>query len=326
VNGSAQLRVDCSVGIMAYNEEANITYAINAILDDQPKTAAIAEVIVVASGCTDRTTEIVASLARDNPRVRLLVQERRAGKASAINLFISSARSPILLMVNGDNIVRPGTIDALVEPFDDPTVGMVGGRPIPVNDETTFLGYAVHLQWRLHDQVARVTPKLGEIIAFRNIVPFIPSETAVDELSMQAVFSALGLRLVYEPNAVVYTRGPTTYGDFLRQRRRIFAGHLQVAKQQGYTASTMSTTRVGRALLRSEARSLAAPFWVAGAISLELFARLLGYYDVARRRSHHIWSVVATTKTDIAGAAGQRDVIDLREAAPARVQVSDSWG
>jgi len=38
---------------------------------------------------------------------------------------------------------------------------------------------------------------------------------------------------------------------------------------------------------------------MAGAITLEAAARVLGHYDVTRRRSHHIWTAITTTKDDI---------------------------
>jgi biofilm PGA synthesis N-glycosyltransferase PgaC len=160
----------------------------------------------------------------------------------------------------------------------------------------------------LHDHVSRKKPKLGEIVAFRNIIPFIPTESAVDELSIQAVVTAIGLRLVYEPSAVVYNRGPETVRDFINQRRRIFAGHLLVAKQQGYTASTMNVARIIRALVRSESRNVVrAPLWAAGTVTLEATARCLGYYDVLRRRPHHVWSVVQTTKKDLTIVPGGQE-------------------
>jgi poly-beta-1,6-N-acetyl-D-glucosamine synthase len=294
----------CSVGIMAYNEEANIAEAIGTILGQEVASHHIAELIVVASGCEDRTGAIVADIARDDARVRLIEQQRREGKASAINLFISAARSPVLLMVSADVLVKEGTIDALLRHFEDPSVGMVGGHPIPVNGETTFLGHAVNLQWRLHDRIARQTPKLGEIVAFRNVVPGIPLDSAVDEISIQALITQLGYTLAYEPEAIVYNRGPTTVGDFLRQRRRIYAGHLRVRDQQGYSASTMSSTRVLRALWGSGSwatpRALA---WSVGTVGLEITARGLGHYDWVRRRPQHVWDVSATTKHHIAEGA-----------------------
>jgi biofilm PGA synthesis N-glycosyltransferase PgaC len=294
----------CSVGIMAYNEEANIADAIGTILGQELTSGHIAELIVVASGCEDGTAAIVADIARDDPRVRLLEQQHREGKASAINLFISAAQSPVLLMVSADVLVKEGTLDALLRHFEDPAVGMVGGHPIPVNRETTFLGHAVHLQWRLHDRIARHSPKLGEIVAFRNVVPSIPLDTAVDEISIQALITQLGYQLAYEPQAIVYNRGPTTLNDFLRQRRRIYAGHLRIREQQRYSASTMSPSRVARALWGSG--SFATPralVWSMGTMGLEVAARGLGHYDVARHRPQHVWDVSPTTKRHIAEGA-----------------------
>jgi hypothetical protein len=202
-------------------------------------------------------------------------------------------------------MVEDGAFDALLRHFEDPAVGMVGGHPVPVNGSGTFLGHAVHLQWRLHDRIARESPKLGEIVAFRNVVPSIPLDTAVDELSIQALITQLGYRLVYEPRAVVYNRGPATVQDFLRQRRRIYAGHLRIREQQAYSAPTMSAWRAGRALLESESFSTPrAALWSAGTVGLEATARALGLYDIVRgRRSHHVWEMCDTTKQPIRDAA-----------------------
>lgn len=301
---------DCSVGIMAYNEEHNIADAIGSILEQRLSAGRIAELIVVASGCEDRTCAIVARLADRDPRIRLVEQPRREGKASAINMFIGAARSPLLVMASADIVLAGEALDAMLGHFADPAVGMVGGRPTPVNGEDTFLGHAVHLQWRLHHQIARRSPKLGEIVAFRNVVPSIPLDTAVDELSIQALITQLGYELVYEPRAVIYNRGPATVPDFLRQRRRIYAGHLRVRERQGYSASTMSAWRVVAALASSGAfatpRGLA---WTLATVGLESAARALGAYDVLRGRSAHVWEMCDTTKQHVAAAmAGQHSV------------------
>ena len=303
-SGADPSSLACGVGIMAYNEAANIGHAIEAILSQQLTHGKIEELIVVASGCTDATPEIVAEFARRDPRVRLLIQERREGKASAINLWIGAARAPILLLVSGDVLFGDSSLDMLLRHFRDPEVGMVGAHPIPVNDEGSFLGYSVHLLWRLHDIVARETPKLGESIAFRNVIPSIPIDTAVDEISIQAIISQLGYKLIYEPRAIVYNRGPTTVSDFLKQRRRIHAGHLSWREQHGYSAATMSVWRVGRALVSAHPftgpRALA---WTVGAVGLEAYGRALGTSDFLRRKPHHVWQMAPTTKSQIADVA-----------------------
>lgn len=298
---SAQPALECSVGVMAYNEEGNIAYALDSILRQRMTARRIAEVIVVASGCEDRTVEIVSAIASGEQRVRLIEQARREGKASAVNLFISAATSPVLVLVSADVLVEAGSFEYLLGHFADPLVGMAGGRPVPVNDSETLVGHTVRLQWHLHDRIARQSPKLGELVAFRNVVPSIPLDTAVDELSIQALVTQLGYRLVYEPRAVVYNRGPATVQDFLRQRRRIYAGHLRIRDQQAYVASTMSAWRAGRLLLDSEfVTTPRAALRSAGAAGLEAVARVLGHYDVARgRRSHVVWEMCDTTKQPI---------------------------
>lgn len=293
--------LECSVGVMAYNEEGNIADALRSMLSQQMSGARVTEVIVVASGCTDRTVDIVTELAVTEPRVRLIEQPRREGKASAINLFIEAATAPVLLLVSADVIVEEGAFGYLLRHFAEPAVGMVGGHPVPVNGSSTFLGHTVHLQWHLHDVIAREMPKLGEAIAFRNVVPSIPLDTAVDELNIQALVTQLGYRLVYEPRAVIYNRGPSTVADFLRQRRRIYAGHLRTRDQQAYEASTMSAWRAGRALLGSPfVTTPQGALWSVGAIGLEAAARVLGRYDVLQPdRTHAVWKMSTTTKQHI---------------------------
>ncbi len=289
----------CSVGIMAYNEEANISHTIHAVLDQQGPSMRIEEIIVVASGCTDRTTQIVTEIALKEPRVRLCIQEKREGKASAINLFLKQAVSPVAVLIGADVLPETSALEYLCAPFRDPKIGMVGGCPVPVNDPATFMGHAVHLLWRLHDQLARIHPKLGEVIAFRNAISGIPSDSPVDEISIQALIAQLGYKVIYEPACIVHNKGPLTIRDFLKQRRRIYAGHLKVRDQQNYAASTMKIGPIIRQLIAGRHFALGTPrriMWTLGTIFLEMMARLQGYYDYLLKREHHIWQRVDSTK------------------------------
>ncbi|MGH2493218.1 MAG: glycosyltransferase [Ktedonobacteraceae bacterium] len=291
--------VGCSIGIMAHNEEANIARAIHAVLEQQSPSLRIEEVIVVASGCTDRTISIVTDIALQEPRVRLFIQEKREGKASAINLFLKQATSPVVVLIGADVLPAASALEYLCVPLKDPKIGMVGGRPVPVNDPATFMGYAAHLLWRLHDRLARIHPKLGEVIAFRNVIAGIPNDSAVDEISIQALISQLGYQLIYEPACIVYNKGPLSIRDFLRQRRRIYAGHMQARDQQNYQAATMNARLIARQLIACRDFTMSSPrriLWTSGTVILEGYARLQGYSDYRRRRDHHIWQMVDTTK------------------------------
>ncbi|HEU0002837.1 MAG TPA: glycosyltransferase [Ktedonobacteraceae bacterium] len=293
-------RLFYSVGVMAYNEEMNIRRTLHAVLEQESLRTRVAEVIVVASGCTDKTVTIVREIMQSDTRVQLIVQEQREGKASAINLFLRRASSPVLALVGADIIPEKDALERLCARFEDETVGMVGARPVPVNDQDTFTGHAAHLLWRLHDTLARRSPKLGEVVAFRNVVSSIPTDTAVDELSLQAIIARRGLRMVYVPEAVVYNKGPMTIRDFLKQRRRIYAGHLRIRSQEKYEAPTMNAGAVLRALADNAPDFAGSPrqvAWTIGTVALEVLARAQGGYDVKRHRSHHVWQAVTSTKT-----------------------------
>jgi len=300
---------------MAYNEEANIAHTLQAILEQQGPSMCIEEVIVVASGCTDRTVPIVAEIASQEPRVRLCVQKKREGKASAINLFLKLATSQFAILIGADVIPEVGAVESLCKPFKDPMIGMVGGRPVPVNDPATFMGHAVHLLWRLHDRVARISPKLGEVIAFRNVISGIPGSSAVDEISIQALISQLGYQLIYEPECVIYNKGPLTIRDFLKQRRRIYAGHLKVLAQQNYQASTMKIGPIARQLIACRDFTMSSPrqvLWTLLTVLLEAFARVQGHYDFWRKREHHIWQMVDSTKNLEAGEHKMRRICNAQ--------------
>lgn len=292
-------RISYSVGVMAYNEEANIRRTLLAILQQNSEKTYLTEIIVVASGCTDATVSIVEELMKTEPLLKLIVQERREGKASAINLFLQQAHSPVLVIVGADVIPEKDALEKLCRHFTVATIGMVGARPVPVNDQHTFVGHAVHTLWRLHDRMARRRPKLGEVVAFRNVIQRIPIDTAVDEISIEAMIAKQGLGLVYEPSAIVYNKGPMTMRDFLQQRRRIHAGHLKVQTQEHYRASTMQIRPIVQELLACSPYVFGTPkqvLWTLGTIAMEGIARGQGQYDVWCKRSHYVWQAVASTK------------------------------
>jgi len=288
--------ITCSMGIMAYNEEANIGRTLEALVSQRTARVTLTEIVVVASGCTDRTESIVQDWATGDQRIRLLSQPRREGKASAINQFLSQAREEIVVLCGADLLPAADAIEELVAPFADPAVGMTTGRPAPVNDPGTFMGFAAHLLWDLHHQINLRSFKAGEMIAFRKIFQRIPYRTSVDEASIEPVVRGQGYEARYVPTAVVYNKGPLTVDDFLRQRRRVFAGHLAVRHTLRYSVSTMSGWKILRILTQNlDWRPL--PFlWTWGVAALEAYGRFLGSRDYRKGRDHSVWEIAKTTK------------------------------
>ena len=287
-----------AVGIPAFNEAATVARAARALLGQRGPHLREVAVVVVASGCTDDTVGEAERAVADDPRGRVLVQERREGKASAIAAFLDAvAGADVYVIAGADGVVEDGALEALVARFDDPSVGMTGGRPVPVNDPRTLMGRVVRLLWEMHHHVAMRSAKLGELVAFRRAFDAMPRDTAVDEAAIEALILARGLRLSYVPEARVRMKGPTTVREFLRQRRRIHAGHLRLKRASGHAASTMSVRAILRAALAATPRSPRGIVDLAAAGVLEATARALGAWDATLgRRDHTVWERIPSTK------------------------------
>lgn len=288
--------INCSMGIMAYNEEANIGRLLEAVITQKFQEVALTEIVVVASGCTDNTEAVVLEWAKRDSRIRLISQEKRMGKASAINDYLPKAQERILVLCSADLLPEPEAIERLVAPFADPEVGMTSSRPVPVNDASQFMGYAAHMLWDLHHAVNMKSFKAGEMIAIRKIFERIPYHTAVDEASMEPVIRGQGYQAKYVPTAIVYNKGPETLADFLRQRRRIYAGHLAVRDTLGYNVSTMSGMKILTTLLQNLDWRPKQFAWTWSIVGLEVYGRVLGLRDYKKRRNHAVWEMATTTK------------------------------
>ncbi len=287
----------CSIGVFAYNEEKNIGKLLDALLNQNLKNVEIQEILVVSSACSDNTDNIVRSYANKSPLIRLISEKKRNGKSASINHFISDSITDILVIESADTIPHQDTIEKLVSPFRDNQVGMTGGRPIPENSDKTFIGYAVNLLWRLHHKMALMSPKLGEMVAFRKLFKGIPSESAVDEASIEALIKENGLLIKYIPDATIYNKGPENITDFIKQRRRIETGHLWLKTNQNHKVSSQSGIILINLAISELIENPVNMFKLLGVILLEIWCRLLGKYDFyIKRKNPFVWDIAKSTK------------------------------
>lgn len=298
--------IRCSVGITAHNEEANIGQLLEAMIHQRLREVEITEIIVVASGCTDRTEDIVREYMQRDPRIKLIVQPRREGKTSAINLFLKEAKEDICVLESGDTCPREDSVENLVRMFRDPSVGMTGAQKVAVNTPDHIVGYLSHLRLRLEHHLCMEIPRLGEMIAFRKVFDQIPPDVAMDEAFVEALVVRRGLQVRYAPDAIVYNMGPTTVSDFIRQRRRNYAGHLYLKAKYGYRVASLDSGRVLRIALEEAWGAIRLLYTLAALALIEGISRLLGAYDYYIKKERHVvWDMAWTTKK-----------VDLRKAPP----------
>lgn len=290
-------KLRCSIGVTAHNEEENIGQCLRALQNQLLREVEISEIIVVASGCTDRTHEIVEEIAATDPRINLIVQEERLGKTSAINLFLAQAKEEICVLESGDTLANEVAVEHLVRMFHDPKVGMTGAQKVPVNTPDHITEYLSFLRLKMEHELCLEIPRLGEMIAFRKVFDAIPPDVAMDEAFVEAIVVQRNMEVRYAPDAVVYNMGPKTIPDFIKQRRRNHAGHLHLKRRYGYKVSSLNSRVVLRVGLQQAFGALRL-IWVLGLLALvEGWARLLGSYDYyLRGRKHEVWDIAWSTK------------------------------
>jgi glycosyltransferase involved in cell wall biosynthesis len=286
-----------SVGVCAHNEEKNIRQSLSSISSQSLKDFKLEEILVVSSGSTDLTDTIVKEYISRDPRVRLIVQEKREGKSSAVNLFMEEAKGNILVLVNADNQLKDMALSRLLAPLMNEKVGIVGGHPVPVNTGKTMVGFAVRMLWDMHHRLSLASPKTGELIAFRNLGIKIPPGTNTDEDWIRMEIERRGYTTAYAPGAIVLNRGPENLKEFMVQRTRVNIGEKYMKKRYGFMVPTWQVRSLIPAIsgfLRDNRGHVPK---VLGAVSLEFMARIYATVYVSMNRpDQYVWKVVDSTK------------------------------
>jgi glycosyltransferase involved in cell wall biosynthesis len=256
------------------------------------------ELIVVSSGSTDGTDEIVRAHAARHEKVALVAEPERRGKAAAVNEALARVSGDIILLIDADCLPGEGCLAALLACFDENAVGGAGSRNTVTNASAGMVARAADAMWELHHLVCLRQPVLGgDIVAFRKVVDALPPGTVNDDYAIEALLRSQGYRIAYAPGASVRMRAPETVSDFLKQRRRIHAGY-RAETRRGLVKPTQDIRLAARAVLslaRGEPARLPA---LALLLALEAAARLSVLADALRGRSGYYtaWDPARSTK------------------------------
>lgn len=289
--------VSATVGVCAYNEAGNIERCIRSIYD-QVIGADLDSVLVVSSGSTDGTDDIITGLMGSFPTLKLIRQEKREGKNSAVNLLLENNRSDILIMLNADTILLgEDSLSHLIAPFDDPNVGIVGGRPITTNDTSTTAGFASNMLWVLHHHISLISPKIGELIAFRKVDIRLPTDYQSDEDLIKTGLEKMGFIAAYAPEACVLIKGPETVEDLMKQRIRVNVGQMYMKKDHDYVSPSWKLSLIINAVINALGELGPHPILLLRSVLLEMRARNAAKRHVANGgKDDNIWETVESTK------------------------------
>jgi cellulose synthase/poly-beta-1,6-N-acetylglucosamine synthase-like glycosyltransferase len=215
-----------SVAIAVHNEAANIADRIADVFAQETSGAVIREVLVGSDGSTDCTDEIVAGLARAEPRLRLLSLPR-GGTTPAQHAMFEAATGEIVLLTDAETRFAPDCLAALVEVFRDHRVGCATGRLEWYGEDATATSRNEGAYWvyerrvrALESRAGFLTAGTGAILAVRrSCYRPVTSTTGMDHLLPLFVLEQGGL-VVFVADAVATDRPITGLREQFRNRAR----------------------------------------------------------------------------------------------------------
>lgn len=199
------------------------------------------EIIPINDHSTDKTKYIIDEYAKEYNFIRPIHRNNGSrGKTHSLNEALQISSGDVILVYDADYMPPKGQIRDLVMSFNDPEVGAVMGRVIPINTGANLLtklldmeragGYQVDQQARYN--MGLMAQYGGTVGGFRKklvveLGGFDPKILAEDtELTFRLYLN--GYKVVYANRAECYEEAPEDWDVRARQIRRWSRGHNQV--------------------------------------------------------------------------------------------------
>lgn len=118
-----------TVIIAGYNEAETIAATLESVYGSYPRL----EIVVVDDGSEDGMADVARAFARGKPGIKVLGRPRRGGKSSALNYALNFASAEIVVCIDADSSLGDNALWEIVQPFEDPQVGIVSTSILPRN-------------------------------------------------------------------------------------------------------------------------------------------------------------------------------------------------
>jgi len=277
-----------SIIITAFREP-KIGRAIEAFLNQKIKGKS--ELIVSAP---DKETQ---DIVKKYKTVKLF-KDPGKGKAYALNLLFKKVKGEIIILTDGDVYVGDNSVNELLKEFENPEVGCVAARPVPVEDRKSKYGYWANF---LFDSAHRLRQNLikegkfiqssGYLYAIRNgIVKEVPLDTA-DDAVIPHFISNKGYKSAYAEKAFVFVKNVGNWKDWISQKVRCARAHenldTYVDIKKSPRTKTFGNESKGIFYLLSYPKNLKEFFWSFELAFARLYIWIRAFFEVYIKKKHH---------------------------------------
>ncbi|NVM03488.1 MAG: glycosyltransferase family 2 protein [Candidatus Helarchaeota archaeon] len=282
-----------SVIIPSLNEADGLKRTIDTILTSEYPKEKI-EILAIISGSTDNSEEICKQYINQNQPVRILNNTlNKKGKPPALNYGVSEAKNEILVFYDSGAKLLPDTLHNLVAPLQNKKNKAVVG-PLKVenwNKNTLTRGTALeNATYNGPGLVHEILQRLGRTIWLfgRNWAIFkkdleeigkFDEDALTEDLLVSVQLAVKNKKIVFVPNAVIYSKEPEKFQNFKKQRTRWLFGYRKDAGKLMQTSTKALRTVITRNFVMLHYAHF--PLFTVGAIIFTLiFIFIQDYYLV----------------------------------------------
>lgn len=306
-------KLKISIGIASANDEKtieNLMKSLAKLYHIRDPYCEVLEIIIVSSGCYDKTETIIRSYQYQYPNfIKLLIERKRTGKANAINRILQKYEGDALILIPADAYTTKKELFLLAKQLlCNPQSGVISGHPIieKKSIHTTMIYRMLFVLWTLHNLTLlrmfsknKNTHATGELMIIRRgVINRIPSDIINDDAYIALVASERHWKVSYEPNAYVMIKIPMFLRDYITQRRRVILGHKQlqkIKKRQTTTYKQVSRTNIYTGLsILSNIHSIISFFYLIILSVIELYLEVSLIFPIFQKQSPHIWKRINT--------------------------------
>jgi len=237
----------CTVIVPAYNEGGAVAETLRSLLKSAYPRDRL-EIIAVNDGSRDDTWNWIKLVAGEAAGIITPVNfERNQGKKHALHYGFTHAKHDVVVTVDSDSLVEPGTLAELVRPLARPEVGGVAGTVRAANLDEGFIPRMLDVFFVFscgflrcaQSAIGAVLCSPGAISAYRKsaLLPHLdgwlnqtfmgrPSNIGEDR-ALTSILLRHGYHVVLQSEARVTTRVPTTYAQLCRTLIRWTRGDVR---------------------------------------------------------------------------------------------------
>ncbi len=222
------------------------------------------------------------------------------GKSYALNLLFqeiySKDKNDIIILSDGDVYVSQNAVSEILTAFENPEIGCVTGKPVPLEDRKAKYDYWANF---LFDAAHKLRKKLsdkksffecsGYLFAIRNgIIKEFTIDASEDSI-IPYLFWKRGFEIYYADKAEVYVKNPDNWNDWKNQKIRNIKGHenlSKIAPEMPRTKTFFNELLNGLLMFFTHPKNYKEFFWLIHLYFARLYIYIVAFREIKNKKRY----------------------------------------